>query len=63
MSSSRFLNMPWSTPEIGNSKSQEILRFPEGIPLKTSYSQKDLKFSHLKETLPGLKPFIRGPYA
>ncbi len=63
MSSSRFLNMPWSTPEIGNSNSQEILRFPEGIPLKTSYSQQDLKFSHLKETLPGLKPFIRGPYA
>jgi methylmalonyl-CoA mutase len=55
--------MPWSTPEIGNSNSQEILRFPEGIPLKTSYSQQDLKFSHLKETLPGLKPFIRGPYA
>jgi methylmalonyl-CoA mutase len=63
MSYSRFLDMPWSTPEIGNPNSKEILRFPEGIPLKTSYSQQDLKFSHLKETLPGLKPFIRGPYA
>ncbi len=63
MSFSRFLDMPWSSPEIGNPNSKEILRFPEGIPLKTSYSQQDLKFSHLKETLPGLKPFIRGPYA
>jgi methylmalonyl-CoA mutase len=63
MSQSRFLNMPWSSPKINEVASKSVLQFPEGISLKTSYTQSDLKFVHLKHTLPGLRPFIRGPYA
>lgn len=36
---------------------------PEGIVLKTSYGKSDVKFTKLVSTLPGQKPFLRGPYA
>ncbi len=36
---------------------------PEGIELKTSYDSQDVRFSGLTHTLPGMKPYLRGPYA
>lgn len=58
-----FTKIPWnSESEIGKS-GKPLMTFPEGIDLKNAYSAQDLKFSPLTQTLPGTKPFIRGPYA
>jgi methylmalonyl-CoA mutase len=44
-----------------NPKTAETLS-PEGIPLKSNYSANDLsEFTHA-DSLPGLPPFLRGPY-
>lgn len=36
---------------------------PEGIPIKPLYTAEDLDRMGYEETLPGLFPFVRGPYA
>jgi methylmalonyl-CoA mutase len=53
--------LPWSTapqprPEPGGST-------PEGIRLQTAYSPKDLNDVGHLGTMPGLPPFLRGPYS
>jgi methylmalonyl-CoA mutase len=58
-----FTKIPWSNPTVKTEASKVVMTMPEGIALKTAYNKSDLKFSRLTETLPGKKPFIRGPYA
>lgn len=58
-----FSKMNWETADFAAEPGKKVLTFPEGIDLKSSYSAKDLKFSSLIHTLPGSRPFIRGPYA
>ena len=58
-----FTKIPWSVSGNTESIHKTVMTYPEGIDLKTSYTSKDLKFTNLATTLPGLKPFIRGPYA
>ena len=58
-----FTKISWSTPEVPQHSSKVILKTPEGIDLKNAYDPRDVKFSALSKTLPGNKPFIRGPYA
>ena len=58
-----FGSIPWKAP-VTNAETGDIaLMAPEGIPLRKAYTQKDLKFTALVNTLPGSAPFIRGPYA
>ena len=58
-----FTKIPWSLLDNQTPKPKVVMTFPEGIDLKTSYSAKDVQFQKLTNTLPGSKPFIRGPYA
>ncbi len=58
-----FTKIPWEAVENKEAPAKVVMTFPEGIELKTSYSALDIKFTKLCHTLPGLKPFIRGPYA
>ncbi len=58
-----FTKVAWSHPEFKTPRSEKALTFPEGIDLKTVYTKSDVKFEKLTHTLPGSKPFIRGPYA
>lgn len=58
-----FSQINWSLPETKTTAGKKVTTFPEGIDLKTHYELSDVKFTHLMKTLPGLKPFIRGPYA
>jgi methylmalonyl-CoA mutase len=58
-----FTKIPWEAVGDSVSPAKKIMTFPEGIDLKTSYNFNDLKFIKLTKTLPGSKPFLRGPYA
>lgn len=58
-----FTKIAWSTPETSKANKKVITRMPEGIELKNAYDKSDVKFSKITQTLPGNKPFIRGPYA
>jgi methylmalonyl-CoA mutase len=50
--------------ELGGRKPEELTWMtPEGIPVKPLYSAADLEGMADLDTLPGLAPFIRGPYA
>jgi methylmalonyl-CoA mutase len=63
MSRPDFSKIPWSSPKLKAETGDISFVAPEGIPLRTSYTEKDVKFKNLTETLPGSAPFIRGPYA
>jgi methylmalonyl-CoA mutase len=58
-----FTQIPWSTPEIPGPGKRTVLVTPEGIPIRNAYDRSDVQFARLTTTLPGQKPFIRGPYA
>lgn len=58
-----FSKIPWKTPKVTEAAPKDITVMPEGIALKSAYSAKDVKFINLTKTLPGNKPFLRGPYA
>ena len=58
-----FSKIPWSKPKVNPSSAKSVLIFPEGITLKDSYQNLDVKFTQLRNTLPGNPPFVRGPYA
>ena len=58
-----FSKIAWSVENTEAKAGPKVMSFPEGIDLKTAYTQSDLKFTKLTDTLPGNKPFIRGPYA
>lgn len=61
--STDFTKIPWGLPKLENPKVKKITTMPEGIDLKSAYSESDIKFKKLTHTLPGNKPFLRGPYA
>ena len=63
MSQLNFAQIPWKRPTHAAVKSEILMTFPEGIELKSVYTKPDVKFEALTKTLPGLPPFIRGPYA
>lgn len=63
MSQLDFSKIPWKTPKLDKPESKNITVMPEGITLKSTYSEADVKFKKLTKTLPGNKPFLRGPYA
>src|SRR5450756_1687199 len=46
-------------PPAGNA---EPWLTPEGIPVKSSYSESDLEGIDFLETWPGIAPYLRGPY-
>ena len=58
-----FTKIPWASVPGTEVTQKSLMTFPEGILLNNSYSSKDVKFSKLTHTIPGSKPFIRGPYA
>ena len=58
-----FSKIPWKTPKVSEPTPKDITVMPEGIALKSAYTAKDVKFINLTKTLPGNKPFLRGPYA
>ncbi|HXH32104.1 MAG TPA: methylmalonyl-CoA mutase [Bacteriovoracaceae bacterium] len=63
MSQIDFSKIPWENPKVPAVKSETVVTLPEGIELKTAYVKSDLRFSKLAQTLPGMSPFLRGPYA
>lgn len=63
MKKTDFTTIPWSSSSASALAPKKVMTFPEGIDLKTSYSAADIKFIKLIKTLPGSRPFIRGPYA
>ncbi len=58
-----LLSTPWKCPELSSSQNEVVMTLPEGIELKRAYASTDVKFPTLSRTLPGMKPFLRGPYA
>lgn len=58
-----FSQIPWSQPKAEFKEPKPVFTMPEGIELKTSYTTHDVRFHKIIKTLPGLKPFLRGPYA
>ncbi len=58
-----FTKIEWALPKTQSNPGDVITKMPEGINLKRTYDAHDLKFSTLRNTLPGSRPFIRGPYA
>jgi methylmalonyl-CoA mutase len=63
MSRPDFSKIEWSTPQVKAPKATTVMILPEGIELKTVYGPLDVKFNKLTKTLPGTRPFLRGPYA
>ena len=63
MNRTDFANIPWSAPKSEIETGDITMVSPEGIPIRNSYSEKDVKFTALTKTLPGSAPFVRGPYA
>ncbi len=58
-----FSKIPWNSPVLPAQAGDISFVAPEGIPLRTSYTEKDVQFKNLTKTIPGSAPFIRGPYA
>lgn len=58
-----FTKIPWSNPKVEPVSKKIIMTLPEGISLHNAYDSSSVKFHKLTQTLPGSKPFIRGPYA
>ncbi|WP_347263272.1 methylmalonyl-CoA mutase [Nitrobacter sp.] len=46
----------------GLEPSPEVWQTPEGIPVKTAYSEADLDGIDFLDTWPGIAPYLRGPY-
>lgn len=58
-----FASIGWSDPETSPLPPQAPpTATPEGIEIKSFYSQDDLKGLRFLDTYPGAAPFIRGPY-
>ncbi len=58
-----FTAIPWSPPTMGPApRGRVALATPEGIRIEQAYGAADLKDVPWLDTLPGLAPFIRGPY-
>ncbi len=59
-----FTQIPWQTP-ASKAEGVEPTRqdTPEGVPLASVYTAADLSDLGTLHTMPGLPPFLRGPYA
>ncbi|MEQ8509157.1 MAG: methylmalonyl-CoA mutase [Rhodospirillaceae bacterium] len=49
-------------PETTKQSSSSLWTTPEGIDVKSSYGAEDVEGLDFLNTLPGVKPFLRGPY-
>ncbi len=70
-----FTKIAFDSPETGAGKEstlvdwlsiageQDIWRTPEGIELKPLYTEEDLEVVDHLDTVPGLPPYLRGPYS
>ena len=70
-----FTKIAFDSPETGAGKEstlvdwlsiageQDIWRTPEGIDLKPLYTEEDLEVVDHLDTVPGLPPYLRGPYS
>ncbi|MBX3581262.1 MAG: methylmalonyl-CoA mutase [Rhizobiaceae bacterium] len=58
-----FSTIAWREPaKAFQSIEGDAWRTPEGIPIRRSYGENDLKGLPLLDTWPGIAPFVRGPY-
>ncbi|MEM9898280.1 MAG: methylmalonyl-CoA mutase [Pseudomonadota bacterium] len=58
-----FTQIPWQTPTIPSPASSiETWATPEGIEVKQAYSADDREGLEFVDGLPGIAPFLRGPY-
>ncbi|MCV0348835.1 MAG: methylmalonyl-CoA mutase [Nitratireductor sp.] len=58
-----FASIDWSVPHSSPLPAQTPpAETPEGIAIKCSYSEDDLRGLRFLDTYPGAAPFIRGPY-
>ncbi|MBN7777634.1 methylmalonyl-CoA mutase [Nitratireductor aquimarinus] len=58
-----FASIDWSVPHSSPLPAQTPpAETPEGIAIKSSYSEDDLRGLRFLDTYPGTAPFIRGPY-
>jgi methylmalonyl-CoA mutase len=58
-----FTKVEWKRPIRERSKSEVLMTFPEGIELQSVYEFTAIPKANLAQTMPGLPPFLRGPYA
>ncbi|MFC6487571.1 methylmalonyl-CoA mutase [Nitratireductor sp. GCM10026969] len=59
-----FSALAWSPPaEGGGERASQSRETPEGIAIRRTYGEEDLKGLPFLDTYPGLPPFVRGPYA
>jgi methylmalonyl-CoA mutase len=64
MSSIDFSKLEWKRPVRATAPASEtLMTFPEGIELHSTYTANEIPKPELTHTLPGLPPFLRGPYA
>lgn len=58
-----FSSIDWSVPTSSPSKDERSPTItPEGIEIRSSYGERDLRGLRFLDTYPGAAPFIRGPY-
>ncbi len=57
-----FSRMAWAAPHIAPATAEGQWQTPEGIAVKRLYGGQDLEGLADLDTLPGLPPFLRGPY-
>ena len=59
-----FAQMEWMLPAAGEAEKplREPWMTPEGIPVAAAYDEAALTGLDFLETMPGLPPFLRGPY-
>lgn len=56
------LDEPRSTHDDSHNQQGESVFSPEGIDIKQCYSESDTAMMRFPSTLPGIPPYLRGPY-
>ncbi len=58
-----FTQIDWSSPAAGSTTPPEgVLQTPEGLALKRAYGAADRNGLRFVDSVPGIAPFLRGPY-
>ncbi len=58
-----FTQIDWSSPAAGSATLPEgVLQTPEGLALKRAYGAADRDGLRFVDSVPGIAPFLRGPY-
>ena len=58
-----FTQIDWSSPAAGSATPPEgVLQTPEGLALKRAYGAADRDGLRFVDSVPGIAPFLRGPY-